>query len=201
MSDPIALLRAHRAAARAQGDASAELCTLCTVERGEPRARTLVLREIEVRAGKMAGTSGAAATRLGVFLNRTSAKHAQFAESATVAVLVYLPSVHAQYRLTCRLEAVPAAIVRARWGLRPTMAKRLDWLYERHAQGTAVPSRAALADQLQAPCPDVAPATAIGYYIEPLEVERLLLAQPDDIHDRRRYRRVEGGWVEETLVP
>lgn len=200
MSDPIALLRAHRAAARAQGDANAELCALCTVERGEPRARTLVLREIEVRAVETAAAS-AAETRLGVFLNRTSAKHAQLAESATVALLVYLPSVSAQYRLTCRLEDVPAAIVHARWAQRPTMVKRLDWLYERHPQGTATPSRAALAEQLQAPCPDVAPASAIGYYIDPLEVERLLLAQPDDIHDRRRYRRVEGGWVEETLVP
>ena len=193
MSDPLALLRAHRAAARTNGDANAELCTLGTVAAGEPRVRTLVLREIPVEGG--------AETRLGVFLNRTSGKHAQFAESATVAVLVYLPSVNAQYRLACRLETVPTAIVHTNWARRPQMAKRLDWLYDRHPQGSAMPSRAALAEQLRAPCPDAAPASAVGYYIDPLEVERLLLAQPAAIHDRRRYRRVDGGWVEETLVP
>lgn len=201
MSDPIALLRAHRAEARAQGDANAELCVLATVERGEPRARTVVLREIEAPASQPPEPPGTAETRLGFFLNHTSAKHAQFAESATVAVHVYLPSVSAQYRITCHLEPVPAPIVHDRWALRPTVAKRLDWLYDRHPQGTAVPSRAALAELLQAPCPDTAPASAIGYYIAPLEVERLLLAPPDAIHDRRRYRRVEAGWVEDTLVP
>ena len=201
MSDPIALLRAHRAEARAQGDANAELCVLATVERGEPRARTVVLREIEAPASQPPEPSGTAETRLGFFLNRTSAKHAQFAESATVAVHVYLPSVNAQYRLTCHLEPVPTAIVHDRWAQRPTVAKRLDWLYDRHPQGTAMPSRAAFAELLQAPYPDTAPASAIGYYIAPLEVERLLLAPPDAIHDRRRYRRVHGGWMEETLVP
>lgn len=201
MSDPIALLRVHRAEARAQGDANAELCVLATVERGEPRARTVVLREIEAPPERCAEASGPAETRLGFFLNRTSAKHAQFAESATVAVLVYLPSVSAQYRLACHLEPVPVPIVHDRWAQRPTVAKRLDWLYDRHPQGTPMPSRAALAELLQAPCPDTAPASAIGYYIAPLEVERLLLAAPDAIHDRRRYRRVDSGWVEDTLVP
>lgn len=193
MTDPVALLRADRAAARAHGDPNAELCVFSTVERGEPQARTLVLREIEVL--------GADDTRLGVFLNRTSAKHAQLAQSDTVAVLVYLPSVSAQYRLACRLQAVPAAIVQARWQLRPTVAKRLDWLYHRHPQGTAVPSRAALEKLLQTPCPEAAPASAAGYYLAPLEVERLLLQQRDGIHDRRRYRQMDGAWVEETLVP
>ena len=193
MTDPVALLRAHRAAARSQGDANAELCAFGTVEQGEPRVRTLVLREIEVQ--------GAADTRLGIFLNRTSAKGAQLAQSDTVAVLVYLPSVGAQYRLTCRLQAVPAAIVHARWRQRPTVAKRLDWLYERHPQGAAVPDRAALEKLLETPCPDVAPPSAVGYYLTPLEVERLLLEQPAGIHDRRRYRRLDRAWVEETLVP
>ena len=193
MTDPVALLRADRAAARANGDANAELCALGTVERGEPQARTLVLREIE--------TQGADETRLGVFLNRTSAKHAQLAQSATAAVLVYLPSVGAQYRLACRLRAVPAAIVQASWRLRPAVAKRLDWLYEHHPQGAAVPNRAALEKLLQAPCPEAAPASAAGYYLAPLEVERLLLRQPDGVHDRRRYRWVDGTWLEETLVP
>ena len=201
MRDPIALLRKHRAEAQTQGDANAELCVLATVERGEPRARTVVLREIEAPSSQRTEPPGAAETRLGFFLNHTSAKYAQFAESATVAVHVYLPSVSAQYRITCHLEPVPARIVHDRWALRPTVAKRLDWLYDRHPQGTPMPSRAALAELLQAPCPDTAPASAIGYYIAPLEVERLLLAPPDAIHDRRRYHRVDGGWVQETLVP
>ncbi len=187
MADPIALLHADRAAARAANDPNANACVLATVEGGEPQARVLVLRDVDAR--------------LGVFLNGSSPKHGQIGQSETVAAVVYLPSRAVQYRLTCRLEAIPAATVRASWELRPPIPKRLDWLYERHPQGSAVPSRARLVELLNAPSPGTAPATALGYYLLPTAVDRLHLEQPDGIHDRRRFTLVGGAWREEVLVP
>ena len=193
MTDPLALLRADRAKARAAGDPQGNLCVLATVDGGEPQARTLVLREIETAAG--------GAPRLGVFLNATSAKYRQLGQSTAVTVHVHLASVAAQYRLVCRLEPVPKAIVEASWRLRPAVAKRLDWLYERHPQGSAVAGREALAAMLATPCPEFAPDSALGFYLAPTAVERLLLDQPDGVHDRRRYRLTPNAWQEEVLVP
>ena len=187
MADPIALLHADRAAARAANDPNANACVLATVEGGGPQARVLVLRDVDAR--------------LGVFFNGSSPKHGQIGQSETVAAVVYLPSRAVQYRLTCRLEAIPAATVRASWELRPPIPKRLDWLYERHPQGSTVPSRARLVELLNAPSPGTAPATALGYYLLPNAVDRLHLEQPDGIHDRRRFTLVGGAWREEVLVP
>ena len=193
MTDPLALLRADRAQACANGDPQAALCVLATVDDGEPQARTLVLREIETAAG--------GASRLGIFLNGTSAKRRQLDQSTAVTVLVHLSSVAAQYRLVCGLAPVPKTIVDASWRLRPAMAKRLDWLYERHPQGSVVASHDALATMLATPCPEFAPRSALGFYLAPTVVERLLLEQPNGIHNRHRYRLAQGAWLEEDLVP
>ena len=187
MADPIAWLKADRAAAQAAADPNASLCVLATVDDGEPQARVLVLRDVD--------------SRLAVFLNASSPKHRQIGQSETVAVVVYLPSVAVQYRLACRLEAIPAATVGASWQLRPDIPKRLDWLYARHPQSSPVPSRAELAGLLGGPTPEAAPATALGYYLLPAAADRLHLDQPDGIHDRRRFTVVAGAWQEEVLVP
>ena len=187
MADPIALLRADRAAAHAASDPNANVCVLATVADGEPQARVLVLREVDAR--------------LGVFFNGSSPKRCQLGQSETVAVVVYLPSRAVQYRLTCRLEAIPSTTVRASWGLRPAIPKRLDWLYERHPQGSAVSSRTQLVQLLAEPSPDTAPATALGYYLVTNAVDRLHLDQPDGIHDRRLFTLVDDVWREEVLVP
>ena len=187
MADPIAWLKTDRTAAQAADDPNASVCVLATIDDGEPQARVLVLREVE--------------SRLAVFLNASSPKHRQLSQSKTVAAVVYLPSVAVQYRVTCKLEAIPAAIVQASWQLRPAVPKRLDWLYERHPQSSPVPSRGELAELLGGPTPATAPATALGYYLLPAAVDRLHLDQPDGIHDRRRFTVVAGAWHEEVLVP
>lgn len=184
----MALLRADRAAARHQDDPNANLCLLATVRAGEPQARTLVLRDIE--------------DRLALFFNASSPKAQELGQSKTVAVLVHLPSVTVQYRLTCGLQAVPSSVVHHAWTRRPSTPKRLDWLYRRFPQGSEMTSRERLVELLnEGSVPQAAPQSAIGYYLEPRTVERLHLGQPDGIHDRRRYELEGDSWTEAILVP
>ena len=187
MVDPIGRLRADRAAALAADDPNAKLCVLATVDQGEPHARVLVLRDLD--------------GELGVFLNAASPKRRQLRQSNAVAVVVYLPSLAVQYRLRCALRPIPPAVVRASWQLRPDAAKRLDWLYDSHPQGSPVESRERLFDLLAGPVPDRAPDAAAGFHLAIDEVERLRLGTPDGVHDRRRYVRSAEGWREEVLVP
>ena len=191
MIDPLAWFAEDRARARERDDAWANLCAVATVTgTGEPAVRVLVLREVD--------------DRLGVFVNDTSPKAGEFAQSGTVAVLTYLPSLTVQYRLQCALERMPPETVHAAWQMRPAVPKRMDWLYAVRPQSSPVTDRAALLDALEAaplPEPLVAPETAAGYFLEPVTVERLDLAGDGGVHDRRQYRREPPGWVETTLVP
>lgn len=194
MADPIAWLRAEREEARRKRDPNANLCVLATVDGGEPQARMLVLRDVPADA------SGEP-LQLGLFLNRSSPKFGQLAQSASQAVLVYLPSLSVQYRLRCALARIPGEVVRRNWLQRPLVAKRQDWLYERHPQGSALASRQQLVDLLSVPSADTAPDSALGYLLEINRVERLQVNQPDGIHDRRRFTLNDGEWREEVLVP
>ena len=191
MTDPLARFAEERERARERDDAWANLCAVATVTAaGEPAVRVLVLREVD--------------DRLGVFVNDTSPKAGEFGQSETVAVLTYLPSLTVQYRLQCALERMPPETVHAAWQMRPAVPKRMDWLYAARPQSSPVADRAALLDALEAaplPEPLVAPETAAGYFLDPVTVERLDLAGDGGVHDRRRYRRAPGGWVETILVP
>jgi len=194
MADPVAWLRTERGEARDHGDPNANLCVLATVDGGEPQARMLVLRDVPADA------SGER-LRPGLFLNRSSPKFGQLAQSASQAVLVYLPSLSVQYRLRCTLAEIPGEIVRRNWLQRPLVAKRQDWLYERHPQGSALASRQQLVDLLSVPSADTAPDSALGYFLAIHRVERLQVNQPDGIHDRRLFTLNDGEWREEVLVP
>ena len=185
--NPVAVLKADRARARANDDPMANLCVLATVGPDHPEARTLVLRDV--------------VDRLGLFFNGGSPKASEIERSDAVTVLVYLPSLSLQYRLHAALAAIPADIVHANWQYRPDVSKKMDWLYERHPQSSAIASRPTLIAQLPTTTPDRAPASAIGYYLAPLTVERLDLAQDNGVHDRRRYTLHGEMWREQVLVP
>lgn len=189
--DPMAWLAEDRQRARELGDPCANLCTLANVDaEGAPQARTLVLRALD--------------DRLAVFINATSPKFEPVA-GGPVSIVVWLPSLNVQYRLSCATEPVAAEIVASSWLLRPEPPKRMDWLYTKHLpQSTVVPSRAALLDALDAldlPEPLEAPATARGLYLQPEMIERLDLSQENGIHDRRRYLPGNPSWHETVLVP
>lgn len=191
-TDPIDWLREDRARALTAQDPCAGLCTVATVDAaGHPQARTLVLRDMN--------------GRFALFLNRTSPKWLELDCAPSVAVVVWLPVLNLQYRLACRLEPVPDTLVAASWQLRPPAPKRLDWLYtETLPQGSIVRDRAHLLEALDSvPLPDplVAPPTAAGLYLDAFTVDRLDLAQPDGVHDRRHFERREGRWHERVRVP
>ncbi|MAT83096.1 MAG: hypothetical protein CMD39_02290 [Gammaproteobacteria bacterium] len=190
--DPLTLLADDRARARERDDPCASLCTLASVDAaGHPQARTLVLRDVD--------------DRLAVFGNETSPKWQQMATAASLAVVVWLPTLQVQYRLQCTTRPVPKPRVHESWLLRPETPKRLDWFYTREAaQSTAVASREALLAKLEGLTlrePLLAPRTAAGVFLEPAAIERLDLATDDGVHDRVLYRRQADGWHTVTLVP
>ena len=228
--DPVALLREDRARAVERGDPMANLCVLADDGRpGEPEARTMVLRDLEVlRTGRASGQSDGVPGRLGLgrkappsraadfvalepalsgppsfglFVNSTSPKFREFHQSSTIVVVVYLPSLSVQYRLRCTLDQLPEGLVRASWQLRPSIPKRMDWLYEDHPQSSAITGRRELLDLLAGSDPDAAPESAVGFRLVAETVERLDLATPDGVHDRRRYNFDGQSWREEILVP
>ena len=195
MIDPLRRLADDRNRARERDDPWASLCTVATVtSEGEPSARVLVLRDLATPEDD----------RLAIFVNATSPKADEFSRSSTVAVLIYLPSLMVQYRLRCTLEAVDPAIVHENWQLRPDTPKRMDWFYQTHPQSTEFDTRDQLLDavaRIPLPEPLVAPATALGFLLEPSEIERLDIDRAGAVHDRRRYSMIDDGWEESVLVP
>lgn len=189
--DPLARLQADRNRARSAGDPMAALCVLATVDaNGWPQARTLVLRDV--------------GERLALFMNATSPKFRQLADRPA-SICLYLPSIQVQYRAHVQLEPVDTAVIASSWHLRPRMPKVLDWFYtHRQRQSSEVPARSHLQDTLaEFPLPEplTAPETACGFYLEPHDIERLDLAQPDGLHDRVRWVRTNDRWTQSTLLP
>lgn len=191
-TDPLALLGADRTLARARQDPCANVCTLATVDAaGHPHARTVVLRDLD--------------ERLAVFINETSPKWQQIGQSASLAVVVWLPTLNVQYRLQCHTRPVARTVVHESWRLRPEAPKRLDWYYTRiQAQSSPVRDRGRLLEGIAALTlrhPLEAPRTAAGVFLEPFTVERLDLNQPEGVHDRRHFQHRPDGWHEVVLVP
>jgi len=190
-TNPVERLGADRALARERQDPCANLCTLANVdEDGLPQVRTLVLRELD--------------QRLAVFVNESSPKWPSL-EKGPIAIVVWLPTINVQYRLSCLTEPVPESMVAESWLERPPPPKRMDWLYTRiQAQSTEIESREKLLAEIEAldvPDPLVAPSTAKGLYLAPILVDRLDLGQANGIHDRRRYLLGNPGWYEKVLIP
>ena len=191
LDDPLQRLAADRAKARAANDPMAALCVLATVDaQGQPHARTLVLREL--------------GSRLALFMSTTSPKFTQLS-SGRASICIYMPSLQLQYRAIVSLLAVERALIAESWQLRPHMPKVLDWFYtDIQPQSTAVSSRADLKSVLSSlalPDPLVAPKTACGFYLEPREIERLYLSQPDGLYDRTCWTLSGETWSMETRVP
>ena len=187
-TDPIAALGRDCASAREQGDGNANLCVVSSVDAtGEPQARVLVLRDVD--------------SRLAIFFNGSSPKASEFGRGNRISVLAWLPSLGVQYRISCRLEAMDPRIVRESWQLRPLAAKRLDWLYQRSPQGSVVDDRETLLARLAQMQSDTAPANALGFFLNPERVDRLVLDNDTGIHDRRLFERQDGAWRCQTLIP
>jgi len=195
MQNPLTQFHSDRQLARDAGDPMAHVCVLATVDgRGYPQARTLVLRSVVDNNSP----------RLALFINANSPKWTELANSESACVQVYWPSVELQYRMQVQTEALDPKLVAESWQFRPDAPKKMDWLYQQHAQSTAIADREQLLmqlDQLETPEPLVAPEAAKGLLIQVTEIERLDLTQNNGVHDRTLYTLNQGKWDQQTLVP
>ena len=91
-------------------------------------------------------------------------------------------------------------IVRESWQLRPLAAKRLDWLYQRSPQSSAVEDRETLLARLAQMESNVAPDNALGFFLHPERVDRLALDNDTGVHDRRLFEREGDGWGCKLLI-
>ena len=188
--DALSQFYADRDRARSAQDPMASVCTLANIdERGSAQLRTLVLRDVE--------------DQLAIFINATSPKwrHLQ----SGVSLLCYWPSISIQYRIVAAVSAVPEAIVRDSWQLRPPVPKQMDWLYETWLrQSSEISDRDALLEKLAKqvlPQPLTAPDNARGLLLSPQTIERLDLGQQNGVHDRSLAILTDAGWTSTSLIP
>lgn len=195
MQNPLTQFHSDRQLARDAGDPMAHVCVLATVDgQGYPQARTLVLRSVVDNNSP----------RLALFINANSPKWAELANSESACVQVYWPSVELQYRMQVQTEALDPKLVAESWQFRPDAPKKMDWLYQQHAQSTAIADREQLLmqlDQLETPEPLVAPEAAKGLLIQVTEIERLDLTKNNGVHNRTLYTLKQGKWDQQTLIP
>ncbi len=195
MQDPLKQFHAERQLARDAGDPMAHVCVLATVDKqGRPQARTLVLRNVNHEGQP----------RLALFINASSPKWTELANSESVSVQVYWPSVELQYRMQVKAETLNPQMVAESWQLRPDAPKNMDWLYQQQAQSTMVADRQALLsqlNQLKTPEPLVAPEGAKGLLLQIIEIERLDLTQSNGVHDRTQYTLNNNEWQKQTIHP
>lgn len=190
VGNPIDLLHQDREHARLLNDPMVDLASIATINKhGEPQCRTLVLRTIK--------------NRLAIFVNQTSSKYQEFKLSKTIAVMVYLPSLSVQYRLTCKLSKIDPEIVRHHWNLRPEISKQLDWLYETYPQSSQIESNELLQMLLlKIPQSQQAPDSAVGFYLDVCRVEQLQLKTQREVSHRLLFSLQDhGSWNAGYIVP
>lgn len=194
-SDPIDAIVADRARARAAGDPFTDLCVLATAADGEPPGvRPIVLRDVGPRG-------------IGLLISGTSPKWEPLARGRYELLLVWL-AIRRQYRVRGGIAAMPDAQVAIYWDQKVHASRLLDLYYAtHHAQSTSVPSRERFLEEIDGlrrrhPTPESVPRPDLlrGVYLVPERVEAWR-GSPDRLHDRRRFARSGGRWVEETLVP
>lgn len=194
-ADPLALLVADRERARAAADPFVDLCVLATAEDGEPPAvRPIVLRDV--------GPEG-----VGLLVSATSIKWAPLTRGRYECLLVWL-TIRRQYRVRGGLAAMPEARLQAYWEQKVHASRLLDVYYaQRRSQSSTVASREHFLAEIEDlrrrhPTADAVPRPDLlrGVYLVPERIEAWR-GSPDRLHDRRRFSRTAGGWVEETLVP
>ena len=190
---PLQVLREHYQQAMAEGDPAAKTCTLATVEHGEVSLRTLVLRELAARGPV-------------IFINDSSPKWRALMAGGHSELLLFWPSQMRQYRLRGTWQVLGEDEMLEHWQNKPDAAKLLDHLYQRLPQSSTLTSAAQLREELDglrqrfagADIPFVGNARGVVLAVDYLES---WCAAADGVHQRRLYRRLNGDWLSEPLVP
>jgi len=187
-NDPLARFALDRSAARNLDDGWAALCTLGTVNaQGDAEQRTLVLREHQ--------------SRLALFFSAHAPKWQELQARPTCSLQVYMPSIQVQYRIRAGWEIIAPKEVHESWLLRPDVPKKLDWIYERHAQSSPIDRNELLLELGEGQeVPDRAPASAMGVCLDPVRLERLQLT--GHVHERECWEKdAQQQWQHQHLMP
>jgi pyridoxamine 5'-phosphate oxidase len=157
---------------------------------GRPSVRTVLVKALDERG-------------IVFYTNYESAKARDLDESPyAAAVFAWLP-LERQVRLSGPVDRVSRAETEAYFAARPRGAQIGAWA---SAQSTVIGSRAELEAQVAAvearfAGGDVpAPPNWGGYRLRP-EVVEFWQGRQDRLHDRLRYRLVDGAWIVERLAP
>lgn len=188
--DPIVQFRTWLDAAVAAGVREPDSMTVATAgTAGAPSARTVSLRGLDERG-------------FAFYTNYTSPKARDLDENPWAAVVFHWREVERQVRAVGSVARLSREESLAYWRNRP-LGSRISALVS--PQSEVVGSRAELEaayDEAIArygddpPLPD----TWGGFVVTPDEVE-LWEGRPNRLHDRVRYRRVDGIWIRERLAP
>ncbi len=188
--DPIVQFRAWFDEAVAAGVREPDAMTVATAGlAGAPSARTVSLRGLDDRG-------------FAFYTNYRSPKARDLEENPWAALVFHWREVERQVRATGSVTRLSRDESRAYWRNRP-LGSRLSALIS--PQSDVVTSRAELEEAYDVaaerfgdnpPLPDFWG----GYLVSPVEVE-LWEGRPNRLHDRVRYRRVDGGWRIDRLAP
>jgi pyridoxamine 5'-phosphate oxidase len=189
--DPIVEVRRWFDAAAAAQLPSVNAMTLATVdERGRPAARIVLLKELDPRGFVF-------------FTNYDSKKGRDLAAHPHAALVLFWEPMHRQVRVEGSVERVAAAESDAYFASRPR-GSQLGAIASPQSQ--PIESRKILEDRIAALEATLGDATAPrpehwgGYRVVPEMIE-LWQGQPSRLHDRVRYRRIDGVWVRDRLAP
>jgi pyridoxamine 5'-phosphate oxidase len=189
--DPFVEVRRWLALAVDGGLPAANAMALATVdERGRPAARVVLLKEVDDRGFVF-------------YTNYQSRKARDLAAHPYAALILYWEPLHRQIRIEGSVEKVSAEESDAYFASRPR-GSQLGAIASPQSQ--VLPDRQVLEDRITAleatigDAPIPRPEHWGGYRVVPDMIE-LWQGQPSRLHDRVRYRLVDGVWVRDRLAP
>jgi pyridoxamine 5'-phosphate oxidase len=189
-ADPVVQLRAWLAEAERVQGLGWDTMVLATVADGRPSARAVILRGLDERGFVF-------------FTDYRSRKARELEATGWAAVALVWPALERQVRAEGPVARVRDEESDAYFAGRPRGSRLAAWASH---QSEVIAGRSVLEQRVAELIAEYdgrevpRPPFWGGYRLAPADVE-LWQGRPDRLHDRLRYRRVDGRWVLERLSP